>query len=371
MKVESQTDDFYHSVTPLLTACRHGNYAAYNVLLNTHGASFAIDTIGNTALHYAAASGCIQIVKDILSRNVINVEAINVYGFTPFLSAAIHGQFEVMQLLSTTAKVNTRVKDNLGNTALHYAACYNTWPYNDSAKVVQWLVEECGLSIDLQNNTQQNVISFAQNCMSPAVRKYFNLQADDMPHYMHRHDSTKMLLCRFKLNSDPYRTPYHCLEKPLDIDHVAYFKQHEKAFERYDVNQRDATHSNTPLGYAIRRGDINLIKYFIEQCNADVNAWTQYHSSTPIGWAVSMGNIEMVKYLLSVDGIKIQGTGGDNNRAETPLWIAASNADVNMAQLLIDANAPVVPTGGDDHELKTIRDYPDTNILHFAAQDKK
>jgi ankyrin repeat protein len=52
----------------------------------------------------------------------------------------------------------------------------------------------------------------------------------------------------------------------------------------------------TPLHYAIKDGNIKIIKHLIEECHADVEA-EDNKNLTPLDLALKKGNVEVVKYL--------------------------------------------------------------------------
>lgn len=53
----------------------------------------------NTPLHHAAESGQIGAVKLLLSESRVQIDAKNVFGFTPLMKAAIQGHIRCSRLL--------------------------------------------------------------------------------------------------------------------------------------------------------------------------------------------------------------------------------------------------------------------------------
>ena len=58
------------------------------------------DTEGNTSLHFAAQAGHVEIVTFLLNKvRTIQVDPINILGFTPLMKAAIQGRVKCSKLL--------------------------------------------------------------------------------------------------------------------------------------------------------------------------------------------------------------------------------------------------------------------------------
>lgn len=58
----------------------------------------------NTPLHHAAESGQIGAVKMLLSESKVQIDAKNVFGFTPLMKAAIQGHVRCSKLLLFAGK---------------------------------------------------------------------------------------------------------------------------------------------------------------------------------------------------------------------------------------------------------------------------
>lgn len=110
-------------LTPLHIAA-HGGWwrSAHALLIAGHAAINAIDKMGMTALHHAAAAGRVYMV-DKLAASGASLETRDRNGHTPLWSAVRFGQLMVVSvLLSRGAKVNR--PDHRLATPLHVAARY-------------------------------------------------------------------------------------------------------------------------------------------------------------------------------------------------------------------------------------------------------
>lgn len=73
----------------------------------------------NTFLHYASKFGPVENVEFFTGKG-IPIDAVNVYGYTPLMEAAVHGHSEIVRiLLKNGATID--LKDNNGKTALEMA----------------------------------------------------------------------------------------------------------------------------------------------------------------------------------------------------------------------------------------------------------
>ena len=108
----------------LHVASRHARVCEVKELLQHHADPNARDTTGRTPLHAAVAVGCREVVHTLLQhpKTRVNLKAFD--GASPLILAARLPVTGIVELL-TEAKANIHLKDNKGNTALHWAASVN------------------------------------------------------------------------------------------------------------------------------------------------------------------------------------------------------------------------------------------------------
>ena len=105
--------------TLLINAVDTGKIAIARLLIEAHANVNQADSLGNTALFYAAAGDDVEMV-DLLVKASARVDAANRQGLTPLMAAARAGQREnVAHLLSAGAKATS--SDFSGRTALDWA----------------------------------------------------------------------------------------------------------------------------------------------------------------------------------------------------------------------------------------------------------
>jgi ankyrin repeat protein len=121
-------------------------------ILVNHGADInAVDNSGLTPLHYAVSasgsfkeSGFEDVVESLITHNA-DVNALDSYGLRPLHYAVIRQCIGVIRLLLAKEEIAVDAQDNLGRTALHYAAGadfattyrFQEWP----ADIVQLLLD--------------------------------------------------------------------------------------------------------------------------------------------------------------------------------------------------------------------------------------
>ena len=77
----------------------------------------------NTFLHYASRLGSVKNVE-LFTGKGIPINAVNIYGYTPLMEAAVRGHSEIVRvLIKNGARID--LKDNNGKTALQMAESNN------------------------------------------------------------------------------------------------------------------------------------------------------------------------------------------------------------------------------------------------------
>ncbi|KAA6406559.1 MAG: hypothetical protein FRX48_09614 [Lasallia pustulata] len=142
-----------------------------------------IDDQGHTALHWGAAMGDIEVVKDLLRRNA-NPEARNVRGETPLIRAVLftnNHEKQTMPKLVHLLSGTIKLFDRYGGTIFHHAA----WTTSSHAK------SKCArYYIDVLLNKLSEI------CPSQEFGDFLNIQdkqGDTALHIVARHNSRKCI----------------------------------------------------------------------------------------------------------------------------------------------------------------------------------
>jgi len=183
-------------VTPLMVAAHYGKLEIF-CYLTEKGADIDIpnDKNNNTALHYAAGSGGVDIIKLLLDKGMFvnlpnkdefaplhicakfgHLEATKVlvergaainntnkYGVTPLMVAAQHGKLEIFRYL-TEKGADIHIRNAYNSTVLHYAL------ESGSADIIRLLLDK-GMSINLTNSSERTLLPFSGQFGKPEETK--------------------------------------------------------------------------------------------------------------------------------------------------------------------------------------------------------
>eukprot|EP00193_Tetraselmis_chui_P016948 CAMPEP_0177792382 /NCGR_PEP_ID=MMETSP0491_2-20121128/24495_1 /TAXON_ID=63592 /ORGANISM="Tetraselmis chuii, Strain PLY429" /LENGTH=233 /DNA_ID=CAMNT_0019314793 /DNA_START=195 /DNA_END=896 /DNA_ORIENTATION=+ len=104
-------------------------------------------------------------------------------------------------------------------------------------------------------------------------------------------------------------------------------------FEGASTNQPDE-YGETPLHMAAAAGHMEMVRFLVEECRAEINA-TNWEGWTPLFWSTVRGQVDVSKYLISMGADIILRTSQD----WMPLHYAALNGDVEMSDILLSSGA--------------------------------
>nr|XP_006816187.1 PREDICTED: ankyrin-1-like [Saccoglossus kowalevskii] len=109
-------------LTPLLLAACYGHCDIFKTILAKNDKYINQTAMqGRTALHFAAASGEVELC-DYLLQIGIDISAVDINGHTPLFIAVTNGNVNVAKLLIKRRAKILNATDKLGRSCLHYAA---------------------------------------------------------------------------------------------------------------------------------------------------------------------------------------------------------------------------------------------------------
>jgi ankyrin repeat protein len=109
--------------TALHGAARFGRVRIARCLIQGRAETNAMDKFGDTPLHNAASQGDNRMV-DCLLQNACNINAVNMRSQTPLHFAVVARSESTAAKLAAHGKSDLDIKDENGDTVLHYAAHY-------------------------------------------------------------------------------------------------------------------------------------------------------------------------------------------------------------------------------------------------------
>ncbi|XP_065827109.1 ankyrin repeat domain-containing protein 2-like [Oscarella lobularis] len=127
-------------------ACRGGKTEAMDWLLSKGFNYCDSGKIGWSALHGACEGGHLEISKMLVTEHGLDLEQRTENGMTPFLSAVVSGNVELVKWLQEKG-CKMSVRDQWGHSALHLALKYS------KEEVFSYLIEnffdECNVNVGL------------------------------------------------------------------------------------------------------------------------------------------------------------------------------------------------------------------------------
>ncbi|XP_071086413.1 putative ankyrin repeat protein RF_0381 [Haliotis cracherodii] len=110
-----------NNYTPAIIAATAGHRNVFDLLVLKGADLTILGDDDNSVLHAASRGGTIEIVRNVLTRNIVNINARGIDEMTPVFLAALNGHDEVFDLL-VEKEADLLIVANDGDTILH-AAC--------------------------------------------------------------------------------------------------------------------------------------------------------------------------------------------------------------------------------------------------------
>ncbi|KAL6061706.1 Antirepressor regulating drug resistance protein [Balamuthia mandrillaris] len=158
------------------------------------------DRRGFTALHHAAVYGHYAVVTLLLEHGAL-ADIRDAEGHTPLQCAALHGHTHVIRLLLTKHRAEVNARDNLGFSALHYAA-------RDGLDATARLLQEHGARLAVATHKGQTPLHIAART-NRASTVLLLLQDKDAATVLPMRDNkgrTALLLAAQRGNSEAAKT---------------------------------------------------------------------------------------------------------------------------------------------------------------------
>ncbi|MBI3117898.1 MAG: ankyrin repeat domain-containing protein [Candidatus Hydrogenedentes bacterium] len=336
-------------LTPFLTSVKAGHPRLARVLASAGANTHAVDTLGQSAMHLAAAADNVYMI-DTLYRHGLSVDARTLENFSPLHTAAAAGSTRaIKELLKLGASPKLNARRDQYSTPLIIAGESKRW----EATALLWAL---GSSYNIHHAAGAGDLRMVQRLIETDKSYLESPTAIGGTPLLSSIASKQVEVARYLLEAgaNPDAVVIEgdtALTMAVDSglpEMVDLLLQHGQ-----NVNQPNPSWNNeTALHRAVRKGNLELAAFLLSR-NADFNRTTRA-GLTPLHAAVAAGSVDMVKLFLE------HGASMEVRTPEglAPLHVAAAAGRVDVAQLLLTygANPDITDAG-----LNT--------PLHLAARD--
>ena len=271
----------------LFNACKNENIEAVKFLLKNGLDVNHKDKNGKTALFYACNN--LNVIK-LLIENGADKDIIKELFFYSY-----ENNLEIFKYLIEEKKIDINIKNDSGKTVLFYACA------NDNLELVKYLVEH-GADV---NAKDKDGISVILNTLIESIGHPISLST-----LKPKGENLEIVKCLVEhgayIDDDILFVACHTGELEL----VKYLIEEKKL----DINVKEKG-GDTLLFRACGSGNLELVKYLVEEKKLDINAVNEY-GQTALFDACEKGNIEIVKYLIK-NGANINSK---NKKGQTALF---------------------------------------------------
>ena len=303
---------------PVHIACESKSLELVKVVSDCDLNTLAIDQ--QTPLHIACKDGSLDIIEYFVTEKRFQ---------HPENSASLHvhalcivGRLNLVKVLATTQ--NVKCRDSDGNTPLHIACKYKL------LKLAMYLVNEVHSDMLQHNKMGELPLHIACQEEALAIVKFLVLEKR----------------CPQNIKSRKGDLPLHvaCRKKSLEMVklvsdcNVNSIARAEVIYEKYSYASRFFIKSppqggDTPLLLACKHGDIDTVKYLLEEKHCDPKV-ENLSGELPLHYAY-MHSLEMVQLVTNWD-VKIKPPTAYRHSVKHPLLAACSRGALDIVRYLIE-----------------------------------
>ena len=333
--------------SPLYFACMNGYLDIIKFFIEVRKYKINQDNPYKLSLlHVAAWYGRLEIIQYLIEEVGLDKNQVDKKGDTPLHYASKYNHLPIVQYLIEKASVNENIKNKDGKTPLHYASYYGNF------EIVKYLIEKVSFHPEEKDKFGKAPVWYAIISRNPQTIDYFNKLLDLSPYTPEELDIFRACIdgdiklvqyliekAGADINTADQKnyTLLHCASNFSSNHIVEYLIQ--KGANMYAKNNE----SLLPIFYAVKNGNLDTVKLFIEKGQFNVNTHINGNKSNILHLAVSFNFFDIVKYL--VENTKIDIEAQDSNQM-TPLLLAN---DFTIFQYLInEAGSNLFPPGPKD-----------------------
>ena len=293
-----------------------------------------------TPLHVASLCGNLDAVYYFLDTLKCDPNARGYAGIQPIHYAAKHGHLKLIDHLVKKYSVSVTALADNGDTPLHVATRF------DQMSVVKYLTLEhsCDPSF-IHNNNEGSCLHVAAVRGHTDIARYFIKECNCDPNIKSKHDITPLIIaaevgqlefvkfineeigCDMTLLNDDQRNTLQIAILHGKISTARYLVN----LKIYNLNSTDRLGMNI-VHYTAHSGDLDTMKYLIEEVGMDMNLPLNNHGRTPVCEAAIMGHLPVVRYLLE------HGCVQHDKKSYTPLHYATMYGFLDIIEYIMESD---------------------------------
>ncbi|XP_071108956.1 ankyrin repeat domain-containing protein 50-like [Haliotis cracherodii] len=309
--------------TPVMLAAGKGHRELVELLVRKGANVSLVDRFDNNILHSACLGGHVEVVKYVLSQDMVNINGRVWCGRTPVMLAAENGHRVVVELLVNEG-ADVTLLDKKGDNLLHLAC------QGGNVEVVKFVLSLGMLSINSRGLKKMTPVMTAADKGHKEVVELLVSKGADVSLLDKGHDTLLHLACRGG-----------------NVEVVKFVL----SLGMLSINSR-GWKKMTPVMTAADKGHKEVVELLVSK-GADVSLLDKGHG-TLLHLACRGGNVEVVKLVLSLDMVSINSRGWQEM---TPVMTAADKGHKEVVELLVSKGADV-----------SLLDKGHDTLLHLACR---
>ncbi|XP_046341648.2 uncharacterized protein LOC124122611 isoform X1 [Haliotis rufescens] len=257
----------------VMEAAWRGDKDLFDVLVRGGADLSLVDDLGNTILHLACIGKNEEIVQDIISRNIVDINTRGQHGRTSVMEATYWGMRNIDFLVSNGADLS--IVDNSGNTILHVAC---------SGGLLDMVKYVLSKKIEFINE-------ISDGGKTPVIEAAFRGNLEMFRHLVESGGNPRVT------DADG-NTGLHVASKRGHLDIVKY-----NLSEQFVNIDDGGCGKRTPIMMAAEKGHTEVLKHLVSE-KADLGLQDEGGNNI-LHIACMWGHLEIVKYVLSLNVIDI------------------------------------------------------------------
>ncbi|XP_046346164.2 ankyrin repeat domain-containing protein 50-like [Haliotis rufescens] len=290
--------------TPVMLAAEKGHIAIVKLLVDKGGDMSLVDKRHENILHLACLCGQIEVVKYVLSQDIVDINSRGRKRKTPVMLAARNGHKEVVELLVKKGADLSLAYNAAGSNVLHVAC------FKGHVDVVKYLLSQDTVDVNSRGWKKRTpMMRAAEKGHKEIVELLVNKGADLSLAYNTAGSNVLHLACfnghvdvvKYLLSQDTLNVNSRGLMKRTPMMRAAE-KGHKEVVELLVSKGADASlvdkSGNNILHLACQRGQMEVVKYIVSKVIVDVNAKNKKRK-TAANIASSQGRGDLMDLLVS------------------------------------------------------------------------